>query len=137
MRSFTRHSSDIPVNIQLEDLAGGGEDFLKDVSHGGLAFFSNGPLETDAVIRLSIPSMTPPFEAMGRVIWCRANGQRYEVGVKFQQEDDEFLARMVEQICRIEQYRQEILEKEGRKLSSEQAAEEWIAKYANDFPAIK
>ena len=41
---------------------------------------------------------------------------------------------MVEQICHIEQYRREVLKKEGRRLSSEEAASEWIVKYASDFP---
>jgi hypothetical protein len=41
---------------------------------------------------------------------------------------------MVEQVCHIKQYSKEILEKEGRKLSDEEAAVEWIEKYAKDFP---
>ena len=45
-----------------------------------------------------------------------------------------FRARMVEQVCHIEQYRHEILKNEGRKLSSEAAALEWIQKYAPLFP---
>jgi hypothetical protein len=43
---------------------------------------------------------------------------------------------MIEQICHIEHYRQEVLRVEGRKLSSKEAASEWISKYARDFPAL-
>ncbi len=42
--------------------------------------------------------------------------------------------RMVEQVCHIERYRADVLEREGRALTGEQAAEEWIKRYAEDFP---
>ena len=44
------------------------------------------------------------------------------------------LLRMVEQICHIEHYRNELLQTEGREISSEVAAKEWIEKYAHTFP---
>jgi hypothetical protein len=45
---------------------------------------------------------------------------------------------MVEQICFIEHYKNEVLETEGRALTSEQAAAEWIEKYgaAGSHPEI-
>ena len=43
---------------------------------------------------------------------------------------------MVEQLCYIERYRRETLEKEGRDLDSTQAAMEWVSKYAASFPHI-
>jgi hypothetical protein len=43
---------------------------------------------------------------------------------------------MVEQICCIEHYREEILLNEGRELSCEEAATEWISTYAAQFPYI-
>jgi hypothetical protein len=42
---------------------------------------------------------------------------------------------MAEQICRIEEYKKEIREKEGRLLDGTDAALEWIRKYAKDFPS--
>jgi hypothetical protein len=74
------------------------------------------------------------FQAAGRVSWCRSEGNQYEVGIEFLDKDDMFRTRMVEQICHIEQYRQEVLKKEGRKLSSKGAAQEWIQKFAPQFP---
>jgi hypothetical protein len=41
---------------------------------------------------------------------------------------------MVEQVCHIEQYKADVLKKEGRELTGEEAAKEWILKYAKDFP---
>jgi hypothetical protein len=41
---------------------------------------------------------------------------------------------MVEQVCAIEQYRGEVLENEGRELTAQEAAAEWIGRYAGRFP---
>jgi hypothetical protein len=41
---------------------------------------------------------------------------------------------MVEQVCHIEEYKQAMLRIEQRKLTSQQAAREWIDKYAAQFP---
>jgi hypothetical protein len=46
----------------------------------------------------------------------------------------EFALRMVEQLCHIEQYRLEILQRDGRWLTSEAAAAEWINRFAGQFP---
>jgi hypothetical protein len=42
--------------------------------------------------------------------------------------------RMVEQVCHIEQYKKELFEDEGRALTGEQAAMEWIKRFAEGFP---
>ncbi len=44
---------------------------------------------------------------------------------------------MLEQICYMEEYKKEILDKDGRVLTSEEAAIEWITKFAAEFPELK
>jgi len=44
---------------------------------------------------------------------------------------------MIEQICHIRQYRAEVLATEGRQLDGDQAAREWIQKFADDFPSFE
>ncbi|MFB3091409.1 MAG: PilZ domain-containing protein, partial [Gammaproteobacteria bacterium] len=58
----------------------------------------------------------------------------YEIGIEYRGEVDVYRLRMVEQICHIEHYRKEIQIREGRTISSEQAAKEWIVKFADGFP---
>jgi hypothetical protein len=41
---------------------------------------------------------------------------------------------MVEQLLHIESYRREIEQQEGRPLTTEEAAREWIGRYASSFP---
>lgn len=42
--------------------------------------------------------------------------------------------RLIEQACYIEEYRKEVFSQQGRQLSEEEAAKEWIDKYAGIFP---
>jgi hypothetical protein len=134
MRSFIRHPSNIPIDFQLEDVVEQGTDYLKNVSHGGLAFNCKSELPVGTVIRIKIPLVKPVFEAIGRVTWCRSDTDCFEIGIEFLDEDDRFRARMVEQICHIEQYKNDVFDREGRKLTGEEAAVEWITKYALQFP---
>lgn len=134
MRNYMRHPSDIPIDFQQEEVAEAHSDHLKNISQGGLAFHSSSALSPGTIIRVKIPLVLPVFQALGRVTWCQSMGDYFEIGVAFLDCDDIFRARMVEQICHIEHYRQQVLEKDGRELTSEQAAEEWIQHYAPGFP---
>ena len=73
---------------------------------------------------------------VGNVVWCDRSGNGYEIGIEFEKSRDVFRLRMIEQICHIEHYRKEILLQEGRELTTQEAASEWITKYASDFPAL-
>lgn len=137
LRSFIRHPSDIPIDFQLEELVAEGSDYLRNVSQGGLAFCAKVALSPGTTVRIKIPLIQPVFQAIGTVAWCHPLDHEFEIGIQFLDESDTFRARMVEQICHIEQYKQEALEKEGRHLTGEQAAVEWIEKYANEFPGME
>lgn len=133
MRQFMRH----PANITIEVTAGSELDHAARCSHnvglGGLAFQSDRPLPNGTVIELRIPIVRPAFETRARVVWCRASDAGYDMGVEFLDPNDVFRARMVEQICHIEDYRAGVFRSEGRELTAEQAAMEWIGKYASQF----
>jgi hypothetical protein len=105
-----------------------------NLSLGGLAFRCDREFAQGDIVEIRIPFVNPPFEVKARVAWCAAHDGRIETGVEFLNQDDAFLVRMVEQVCSIENYKKEVLETEGRKLSPEEAAMEWIGKYAAGFP---
>ncbi|HEX6307766.1 MAG TPA: PilZ domain-containing protein, partial [Longimicrobiales bacterium] len=86
------------------------------------------------VLRLRIPIVEPTFEAEARVAWCMPEAEKYLVGVEFLDSRAAFQSRMVQQVCSIENYRQEVQEREGRTLTTQEAASEWITKYAGRFP---
>jgi len=133
MRSFIRHPTGIPIQISLEDRSSQHEP-LQNVSRGGLSFkcAETAPVGSNIIVRIALTS--PPFEAHCQVSWCQADGNAWQVGVQFLDKDDLFRARMVEQICHIEQYRRNVHRNEGRTMSSHEAALEWIARFADTFP---
>jgi Tfp pilus assembly protein PilZ len=134
MRNFIRHPIDIPIKVIENE----GEDCLNqslhDISVGGLRCLSDKPLATGAEIKIIIDMVDPVLEIPGIVIWCRPVDESYELGIEYQGEKDVYSLRMVEQICHIEHYRKEVQIREGRNISSEQAAREWITKFAGKFP---
>lgn len=139
MRSYIRHPSDIPIQV---DVASGekssaksnGTSLLSNVSYGGLAFNSSEPAAVGTVIKLKIDHVQPAFQAEGLVTHCQKEGDQYVIGIEFLSKENLFVVRMVEQVCHIEQYKKEVAEKEGRILSGEEAAREWIDRYAATFP---
>jgi hypothetical protein len=136
-REFERHDLDIPIIIKLGDLVFDKKEYLNDISMGGLSFKSISNIEIGTLIDVKIPLVKPVFEAKGKVTWCRKKGPYYSVGIKFIKMADSFRLRMVEQICHIEKYKREIAKREDRKITGEEAALEWIRKYAKYFPQRK
>jgi hypothetical protein len=137
MRRYIRHPSDIPIEYKIEEKAGPAVEKLTNVSLGGLSFSLKESVELGRMVRIRIPVVKPVFEAFGRVVWCdKAKEGGYEVGVELLDKDDAYRARMIEQVCHIEHYKKEIYEVEGRRITGAQAAQEWIEKYAADFPRI-
>lgn len=134
-RHYIRHPSDIPISWNLGDVVAPGSEYLRNISEGGLAFVSQHEIPSGAVIEIHIPVQHPEVSIRGTVVWCRpsTDGQ-YEVGVRFVDASTRFRMRMVEQVCHIEHFKKELLEKEGRQLSGEEAAMEWIRRFAKDFP---
>lgn len=152
MRAYIRHPADVPIEFTAVDElspengaeslgAEGGHVALEksvaqDVSLGGLSFSSKHRLKVGSVVNIKIPIVDPPFEAQAKVIWCLSRPDRFEAGIEFTSREDAFTARMVEQVCHIEHYRMWVQEVEGRTIDGEHAAEEWIGKFAHDFPDI-
>lgn len=140
IRKFIRHPSGVPIEVTL-DWAEDEDDETVDqtitnVSLGGLAFVSHKPLELLERVRICIPVLNEENYLVGNVVWCEKVGAGYEIGIEFEKSRDAFRLRMIEQICHIEHYRKEIARLEGRELNPQEAAKEWISKYAGEFPAL-
>ncbi len=134
MRQFIRHPTDVPIEYRLTDLADHLHEYLCNISTGGLCFTSHVSVPVGAEILIQIPLRRPSFEVKGAVSWCNPVNSHFEIGVKFIDTRTELSVRMAEQVCYIEHYKNEVFEKEGRKITGEQAAVEWIAAHAHNFP---
>lgn len=136
-RRFIRHPTAIPVDLRLEDTGTSPEtDPMLNVSIQGLSFLTHQALPLGRWLWVSIPVVRPPFETRARIVWSQPRDDKFEVGVELASAEDAYRARMVEQICHIEHYRHEVLAEQGRELSPEQAAAEWIEKFAALFPSF-
>jgi hypothetical protein len=133
-REYIRHTVDVPLEVKILPNAPPRTNRGVNISHGGLAFTVDECLIKDQIIELRIDTVHPPFEAQARVAWCKPEGDKYLVGVQFMNSTAAFQSRMVQQVCSIENYRKEVETREGRTLTNQEAAAEWIKKHAGNFP---
>ena len=101
-RQFLRYPIETP--LQIKGLANSAKLALEvvqatNVGYGGLAFMSEHAWQTGEVIQISI-LIDPPFEFIGKVVWCHKNPVDYEVGVEFMAKK----ANIFEELLRIEQF---------------------------------
>ena len=111
-RRYIRHASDIPIEISSERDSGSEADkLLHNISLGGLCFNSKISFKKDEIVSIRISFVRPVFTAKGRVVWCREHSDgSFDIGLEFSGVVDAFKARMIEQVCRIEQYKKEVQE---------------------------
>lgn len=135
MRSYIRYPSGLPVSVSLEEVVASETLYLNNISRGGLSFNSMVELRPGTVIRLRIPPSRPVFEVLGRVAWCKKMTLQFVVGAEFINADEKARAQIMEMVFHIDEYRRRVLEQEGRGLTQQQAALEWIEKHWADFAA--
>ncbi len=130
----------MPIQVELEwvgdEIDDSTDETLTNLSLGGLAFVSSEALKPLQKVKVCIPLLKKDNYLIGTVVWCEKINKGYEIGLEFEGKRKAFRLRMIEQICHIEHYRKEVARAEGRDLSAEAAAREWISRYAGDFPAL-
>jgi Tfp pilus assembly protein PilZ len=138
-RQYIRHPAHIPIQIIGSDsLASSFRHVVThNISHGGLACESEKSFLPGDFVEIIIPVTSPPFSSIGHVIWCESlPNAHYLIGIGFDDFDEAYSVRMIEQVCHIEEYRKEMSQRSGQEMPAEQAASEWIAKFAKDFPNV-
>ena len=135
-RKYIRHPVEIPLEYQITGESFERRDYSNNISLGGICFQANEKIAPGNILLIQVPTIDPQFEAIGRVIWCLERNKHFDVGIEFIDEESSFKARLVEQICYIKKYQSDLLNQEGRRLTDEEAAEEWTRIFAKNFPAI-
>jgi hypothetical protein len=134
-QGYIRHPDEIPakVNSCLHTAKACKE--LQNSEFMGISIACDRHHPIGTALDVMIPINGTLFETVGFVSWCHADSEnRYRVGIQFDDPDIAYSVRMIEQLCHIEAYRQRIESKEGRHISQESAAAEWIQIFAHDFP---
>jgi len=133
-RQYIRHPSGIPIDASLSDGGSVNQTGVVNISEGGLAFDSHSSLPVGATITIRIPQVNLSFNVTGQVVWIKESEGGFTMGIAFNNKDEAFRARMVEQVCHIESYWRHAREHDGRNISIEEAASEWISRFAAEFP---
>jgi hypothetical protein len=136
-QGYIRHPNDIPAKIALCSDHGVSRNTSSSSGVVGISIVTNEFFSIDTVLDITISISEPAFTASGHVSWCIPDRKGcYRTGIVFDDPETAYGVRMIEQICYIEQYRQQIHKQEGRTLSQADAAEEWIKRFAKDFPCF-
>lgn len=138
IRRHIRHVTGIPIEVNLEYHQDyhAANDSITNVSLGGLCFIASDRLEVDEQIKVRFPVINNKASIDAKVVWCNKTAKGYEVGLEFRDPEEVERLKMIEQICQIENFRHDLERREGRQLSSEQAAREWVNRYAGEFSAL-
>ena len=135
MRNHNRHNAGIPIDIVHENKKY--KFVLLNVSMGGVACKGEKQLDIHTEVQLHIPQLRPDYTVQGRIVWCKqvrelGDIDLYELGIEHCGEKNKAQLKMVEQISNIEHYRNEVKITEGRILTGEEAAREWVSIYSSD-----
>ena len=138
IRRHIRHVTGIPIEVNLEYHKSykAEDDTITNVSLGGLCFIADDRLDINEPIQVRFPVLNRETLLDGKVVWCNKIDKGYEVGLEFDDPDEVERLKMIEQVRHIEQFREEVESREGRRLSGEQAAREWVSRYAGEFSAL-
>jgi hypothetical protein len=110
---------------------------LRDISDGGASFASTIKHEPGQAVELAFPTFPDRPVLAGTIAWTKADPDTpglHRYGVKFDDEKDKKTLRLVEMICHIMTYRAVQEHLTGKAISADDAAREWIEKYAESFP---
>jgi len=140
-RRHVRQLTGIPIQITLDRapqyLKQIQDDSINNVSLGGLSFIADKRFDIDQLIQVCFPILNDKTVLSCRVIWCEKYNLDYRLGLEFDDENERQRLKIIDQISDIENYRRRKEAIEGRSISSEQAAREWVQQYAGKFSALQ
>ncbi len=133
-QGFIKHPNDIPLDFSIDTPPAYVAANKLKVHEGGMVFEANASLPIGARIHLTVNLKNNDFILTGIVAHCiYIDDNRCHVGVQFEQDNEHHSMRMIEQACHIEHYRKQACQY-GRSISEEEAAKEWISRFAAHFP---
>ena len=136
-QSFIHHPSAVPVKMVVSD-----SQFplptIQVAASTGVYIHTTTCYPLNSCVEVEINVQSPAFFAKGYICSCEAvtDGLGFQTGVVFDCPETAFAVRMIEQVCHIEQYRQQVSNTEGRELTIDCAAAEWITHHAANFPEL-
>lgn len=131
---FIQHPKEIPVTFLSTSTKKEEHKEIREGKDAGICFWTVEKPELDAQVVLGIDLDSNHFIGRGSVVRVQPENDGCWVCVKISPEDA-FTIRMAEQLCQIEHYRLDNKQYFDRNMTADEAAQEWIAKYAAQFSA--
>lgn len=135
-RKYLRHPFSIPIKLEAPDSHESVVSESADISQGGISFLWNASLSRGSKLSITIPVKDKRFQVYGRVAYCRpdrVHPKLYRTGVRFTDVDSAFKAKLAEETLEILSYQRRLSREEGYEVPVEDAARNWISKYAASF----
>jgi len=133
---FVAHPKDLPLDITLIEDQSFPKTNEERSGFVGITSFIQSPLDSGQSVQITLAEIDPNFCVAGRVVSCHEESEGYCVAIEFPLEEECYCVRMIEQLSQIEHYRRQE-KNQGRRLNYNEAAAEWIQKFAASFPAFK
>ncbi|MBJ7539221.1 PilZ domain-containing protein [Marinomonas transparens] len=132
---FVAHPKDLPLEITLIEDQPFPQINRERSGFIGITYFTSRPFDNGRSVRITLEEIDPNFCVSGRVAWCNKEVDGYQIAIEFPTKEECYSVRMIEQLSQIEHYRRQA-KSEGRRLNYNEAAAEWIQKFAANFPAF-
>ncbi len=136
-RRFIRHPLSYPLRTRMlgEDQTSNHiESVSENISEAGLQFRSSRSLPVGAEVEIDLDVEKRSFQLDGTVVGCRKQKNRgFVVAVAFHDTHELLKARMMEQVVRIELFKQRLERRYKRPCDFSWVAGEWIKRYSSFF----
>jgi len=130
---FIRHPEQVAISVEPTMLQEPHQDTEKP--RLGLICLSQTPYPPGETLAIDFPELKlADSQLTGTLFNCLPTPNGFELAIEFNNADTAMRMRMIEQRACIELYRHYVCEEQGRQLTPDEAALEWIDQYAACFP---
>jgi hypothetical protein len=136
-RRFIRHPLQYPLKTKIVHPEGHHtivHSSSDNIGAGGLVFKSSSEIPVDSEVEMAITVEGRKFLLDGTVIRCESSDDgAYNVAVSFNKPDEALKARMMEQVVRIEEFKDRLEKRYNMKCDFSWVADKWIKRYSGYF----
>jgi hypothetical protein len=136
-REFIRHPLQYPLKTKVvhpesqDTIVHSSSD---NIGEGGLLFRSNTAIPLDSEVEIALKVEGREFLIDGTVVRCdNTDDGSDNVAISFNKHDEALKARMMEQVVRIEEFKDRLEKRYNVKCDFTWVAKEWIKRYASYF----
>jgi hypothetical protein len=136
-RKFIRHPFNYPIKTKIIHPEYRDGDIIsesKNISAGGLLFTCKNKISTGVEVEIDLQVEKRRLLVRGQVVRCRKTTDgRYDVAVEFDTPNEILKVRMMEQVVRIELFKNRVERMYNVKLDFAWVAKAWIRRYSKAF----